>query len=88
MDRTRKPSGRGARRPPRDREEERLSTGQRLRHLRHGAVGEIVDSACQYAHPNAEPVFNYLVRWDDGQVSALTEHAFDARGEIELIDED
>ena len=46
------------------------------------------DSACQYAHPNAEPVFNYLVRWDDGQVSALTEHALDARGEIELIEED
>lgn len=75
------------RREPRDREEERLPSGQKLRHLRNGATGQIVDSACQYAHPNAEPVFNYLVRWDDGQVSALTEFALGDRGEIELLEE-
>ena len=86
MDRSRK-NGRGGRRPPRDREEERLPSGQRVRHLRNGSTGEIVDSACQYAHPNAEPVFNYLIRGEDGQVSALTEHALGDRGEVELLDE-
>jgi len=49
-------------------------------------VGTIVDLARQYSHPKADPVFNYLIRWDDGQISAFSEDAFRGGAGIETID--
>ena len=46
--------------------------------------GEIVDIARQYSHPNADPVHNYLVRWDDGIVEALNERAFTSSWGLEV----
>jgi hypothetical protein len=37
--------------------------------------GVVLDTARQYAHPQAKPVYNYLVRWQDGQVNAISEGA-------------
>ena len=46
----------------------------------------ILDFACQYAHPKAQPVYSYLIRWQDGQVSAVTEAAFGGDAGLELVD--
>jgi len=46
----------------------------------------VLDFACQYAHPKAEPVYSYLIRWDDGQVNALSEAALGGGQGYELID--
>ena len=51
-------------------------TGQRIHDTRSEREGEIVDVARQFAHPKADPVHNYLVRWDDGIVEAFNERAF------------
>jgi len=53
-----------------------LEVGQEVRDLHENKTGVVVDSACQYAHPKAQPVYNYLIRWQDGQVQAVTESAF------------
>ena len=37
--------------------------------------GEIIDNASQFTHPQAAPIFMYLVRWQDGQISSLSEAA-------------
>lgn len=63
-----------------------LPVGQRVRDRELHREGAIVDVACQYAHPKADPVYNYLVRWDDGQVQAFIESAFDGTHGIEPID--
>ena len=65
---------------------ERLETGQKIRDVQTNTVGVIVDFACQYAHPKADPVYSYLVRWEDGQVNALTESAFHGSHGYEIID--
>ena len=77
--------------PPRsggrgDRPDPPLEVGQRVRDLEAHREGTIVDLACQYAHPKADPVYNYLVRWDDGQVQAFLESAFDGVHGLEAID--
>jgi hypothetical protein len=53
-----------------------LEAGQKVRDAVENRTGVILDVACQYAHPKAQPVFSYLIRWQDGQVQALSEHAF------------
>jgi hypothetical protein len=58
--------------------------GQRVRDVYSERCGAIVDVARQYAHPNAAPVHNYLVRWDDGQVEALNERAFAQNWGLEI----
>jgi hypothetical protein len=63
-----------------------LQNGQRLRDRRADRTGQILDHACQYAHPKAEPVFSYLIRWEDGQIQAFTEAALDGSHGIELLD--
>ncbi len=79
-------------RPPQDPEyhplgdREPLAPGRRILDVRFDLEGEIVDHARQYAHPNADPVFVYLVRWDDGQVRSITEHALEGRHDYELLD--
>ena len=50
---------------------ERLEAGQKIRDVQTNNVGVVLDFACQYAHPKADPVYSYLVRWGDGQVQAL-----------------
>jgi hypothetical protein len=65
---------------------EPLSAGRRVRDLQLQREGAIVDVACQYAHPKADPVYNYLIRWDDGQVQAFGASAFEAGHGLEPID--
>jgi len=65
---------------------EPLENGQKVRDSRQGLVGEVVDHACQYSHPKADPVYSYLVRWEDGQVQAISEGALGRGAGIELID--
>ena len=85
LERTRYPrnprQGRG-RGVPRDPHE----IGQKVRDRLTKRVGTIVDLARQYSHPKADPVFNYLIRWDDGQISAFSEDAFRGGAGIETID--
>jgi hypothetical protein len=45
-----------------------------------------LDYACQYAHPKADPVYSYLIKWDDGQVQALSEAAVGGPFGIEPLD--
>ena len=65
---------------------ESLSVGQRVRDLQLKREGAIVDIACQYAHPKADPVYNYLIRWDDGQVQAFGAAAFESGHGLDPID--
>jgi hypothetical protein len=75
------------RRPPHPRPPiERLEAGRRVLDLRNQVEGTVLDFACQYAHPKADPVYSYLIRWDDGRVTALSEAAFDGEQGYEPID--
>lgn len=64
----------------------RLAAGQKVRDPRDHSLGVVLDHACQYAHPKAQPVYSYLIRWQDGQVRAVTEAAFQGEGGLELVD--
>lgn len=66
---------------------EPLESGRVIRDLRHGLTGVVVDHACQYAHPTADPVYSYLVRWEDGQVRALSEAALASGQGYEVVDD-
>jgi hypothetical protein len=66
----------GRKKPGRDIPKVRYEAGQKVRDKGLDRVGVILDSACQYTHPQAPPIFNYLVRWQDGQVQAVSEAAF------------
>ena len=68
--------------------EEPLVVGQQLRHRDSGRAGEILDVASQFTHPNAEPVYSYLVRWDDGHVEAIAEGAIHATREVRVERDD
>ena len=63
----------------------KLEAGQKIRD-RDDNVGVVLDFACQYAHPKAQPVYSYLVRWKDGQIQAITEAAFAGADGFELVD--
>jgi hypothetical protein len=67
-------------------ETKNLPVGQKVRNAYTDMLGVILDSACQYAHPKAPPVYSYLIRWQDGQVQALTEAAFHGEYGVELLD--
>ncbi len=60
--------------------------GQKVHDFHGDRGGQIVDVARQYSHPNAEPVHNYLVRWDDGHVEALNERALTPNWGLEIED--
>jgi hypothetical protein len=64
-----------------------LEAGRTLRDRRSERLGTVLEVACQYAHPKADPVYNYLVRWEDGQVEAFTEAALDGSHELEIVDD-
>jgi hypothetical protein len=51
-----------------------------------GRTATIIDHACQYAHPKADPVYNYLIRWEDGQIQAVSEAALHGRQGLDLVD--
>lgn len=65
---------------------DQLEAGARVRDVRQNLVGVVLDSACQYSHPKADPVYSYLVRWEDGQVQAISEGAFVSSGGFEVLD--
>jgi hypothetical protein len=60
--------------------------GQKVHDLHNDRAGEIVDIARQYANPTADPVHNYLVRWDDGHIEALNERALTPGWGLEVED--
>lgn len=57
-----------------------------MRNIRTDQEGVVLDFACQYAHPKADPVYSYLVRLDDGQVVAISQAALSREGGYEVID--
>jgi hypothetical protein len=65
---------------------EPLEIGQEVRDLREDKVGIITDYACQYAHPKAQPVYNYLIHWQDGQIQAITETALEGEFGLTLVE--
>jgi hypothetical protein len=81
MDPTKPPS-----RPGRSGAVDRLEVGQRILDLRNQIQGVVLEYACQYAHPKADPVYSYLIRWDDGRVNALSEAALDGEHGYEPVD--
>ena len=64
----------------------KLSNGQKVLDAGDNSVGVVLDFACQYAYPKAQPVYSYLIRWEDGQVQAVTETAFVGRDSLQLVD--
>ena len=82
MDRTQsRNSGRPRKRAP-------LGQGRRIRDQQEARTGVVLDHACQYAHPKAQPVYSYLIRWDDGQVQALSETALRGGFGLRVVDAD
>jgi hypothetical protein len=67
-------------------EMDRLEAGQKIRDSQNNSTGVVLEYACQYAHPKADPVYSYLIRWQDGQVQAVTETAFDGSLGLQIID--
>ena len=55
----------------RRKEMQKLEAGQKVRDPGDKKLGEVLDFACQYAHPKAPPVYSYLIRWQDGQVQVV-----------------
>ena len=70
----------GRKRPHTRERLEPLDVGCKIHDDRADLLGVVVDSACQYAHPKAEPVYSYLVRWEDGQVNSISESALAGNG--------
>lgn len=79
-----KSRGNGASR--RSRSLERLEVGQKVHDSQAGLDGTVIDCACQYAHPKDDPVYSYLVQWEDGQVHAISELALEGHHGVELVD--
>ena len=65
---------------------EPLEIGQEIIDVRENKSGVITEYACQYAHPKAQPVYNYLIRWQDGQVQAITESALQGDFGLKIAD--
>ena len=67
-------------------ETDRFEAGQKVRDGHDDMLGVVLDYACQYAHPKAPPIYSYLIRWQDGQVSAVSETAFGGDSGLEAVD--
>jgi hypothetical protein len=65
---------------------DRLEAGQHVHDPRAQQDGVVLDYACQYAHPKADPVYSYLIKWDDGQIQAVSEAAVGGPFGIEPLD--
>ena len=62
-----------------------LELGTRVRDAFFRKDGIVMDSAKQFAHPQAKPVFQYLVRWEDGMMQAFGESAFRRGFGLEIL---
>ena len=62
-----------------------LPDGAEVHESSTGRNGEVLEHACQYAYPQADPVYHYLIRWDDGQVQAVAEAAIGRGRGIEVV---
>ena len=71
-------------RPPR--RAERLEVGQRILDPEDSRFGRVLDCACQYSHPKAPPIYSYLVRWEDGQINAISESALVGDNSLRPVD--
>lgn len=78
--------GAAGKRGGRPRTREPLEVGQSIRDVRERRTGIVLERACQYAHPKADPVYNYLIRWQDGQVQAINESALAREYGLEPVD--
>ena len=76
----------GPRQPRRQAPAPVYDAGQKVFDLHGDRSGQIVDVARQYSHPNADPVHNYLVRWEDGHIEALNERALTSNWGLEIED--
>jgi hypothetical protein len=65
---------------------EPLTIGQEILDARENKSGVIVDYACQYAHPKAKPVYNYLIKWQDGQIQAISEAALSGDFGLKILE--
>lgn len=65
-----------------------IEVGVRVRDAAWRRKGVVLDTACQYPHPQARPIVQCLVRWDDGQVLAYSEGAFRRGGNLAVVGED
>jgi len=63
-----------------------LAIGREIRDFKEKKNGVVLDCACQYAHPKAQPVYNYLVRWEDGQIQAISESALSREYGMEPVE--
>lgn len=63
-----------------------VEIGSAIRDVRERKTGVVMDYSCQYAHPKAPPVYNYLIRWEDGQIQAVSEYALSREFGLELVD--
>ena len=75
----RRPSGGGNSNGP-------LEVGRKVRDNSTDRTGTVLDFACHYAHPKADPTYNYLIRWEDGQVQAFSSAALEGRYGLEPVD--
>jgi len=62
-----------------------IHPGMRIRDHVLRREGTVLDTACQYPHPQARPILQYLIRWEDGQVLAHSEGAFRRGGTLEVV---
>lgn len=83
-DRSRDDTGAAAERGKRRAKREPAPTGTLVRDHAFDRDGVVVDHACQYAHPQAPPMYHYLIRWEDGQLQALAEFAFRGNHGLEM----
>lgn len=63
-----------------------IEVGRKVRDNTTNRTGTILDFACHYAHPKADPSYNYLIRWDDGQVQAFASLALEGNYGLDLLD--
>lgn len=61
-----------------------LAAGQEVLDRSTAMEGVIIDQASQYTHPQAAPIFVYMIRWQDGQVGSVSEAAFGPGGDLTL----
>ena len=79
-------NGSNSKSPKRPARSERLEIGQNIHDTQQDRIGVIKDFACQYSHPKAQPVYTYLIQWQDGQIQAVMESALDGDFGLELVD--
>ena len=61
-----------------------LADGQEVWDRSTSMDGVIIDHASQFTHPQAAPIFIYMIRWEDGQVASVSEAAFRPGGDLSV----